>query len=116
MTITPVDSIEIPEKYIAVCADWHGGVDDPLYAVCSTGGLTTGTNRPTRCDSDEKWYLMLWRGLSVNVMRARMFAQTAESEGWDGGADFYILSEFEDWADSVCEDLSKEYGLEDWEV
>ncbi len=116
MTITPVNSIEIPAKYIAACEGWHDGVDDLLYAVSSTGGLTTGTIRPAGCDSDEKWYLTLWRKLYADVTLARINAQIAEDEGWDGGADFYILSEFEDWVDSVCVDLSEEYDLEDWEV
>ena len=115
MTVTPVNSIEIPSEYVEVCDGWYSGSADLLYAICSTGGLTTGTNRPLDCDTDEKWYLTLWRGLSVDVCRAKMSARVAESEGWDGGEDYDTFVYFEDWVDAVCERLAEEYNLTEWE-
>lgn len=113
MTITPVNSIKIPNKYIEACEGWHNSGADLIYAICSTGGLTTGTNRPLDCDTYEKWYLTLWRNLSVDVMHARKAA--ADADIGEGGEDHFILYEFEGWIDATCEQLEKEYGLEDWE-
>ncbi len=115
MTITPINSITIPREYVHACEGWYGGVDDLLYAVCSTGGLRTGTNRPLGCETDEQWYLNLWRNLSVDVTRARVAACIAEVEGYEGGEDHAILCEFEDWVDEICDSLAEEYNLEEWE-
>ena len=124
MTITPINSIEIPRDYIALCEAWHGNIDCLLYAVCSTKGLTTGTHRPTVCDgSDEKWYLHLWRGLSADVGGAVHAAEKGfnieeDGTGSDGerhDADYPALVQFEDWTDCIVERLEREYDLANWE-
>lgn len=123
---TPVDSIMIPERFVAIADRWHSGQGDMLYAVCSTGGLTTGTLRPSSCHSMEQWYLTIWRELSVDIMWARRAAEKACNEYDDsyGYGDFEerdliddceTLREFEDWTDSIVARLAHEYELEDWE-
>ncbi len=110
MTITPINSITIPAEYVDACDGWYSGIGDLLYAVCSTGGLTTGTNRPLGCETDEQWYLTLWRNLSVDIMSARQ--ASAEAAIGEGGEDHIVLGEFEDWVDAICHRLAEEYGLE----
>ena len=112
-SMIPVNSIEIPDRFVAIAAEWHSGQDCMLYAVCSTGGLTIGTHCPIYDSSDEndcerKWYLTIWRDLSVDVGRAR---RAAENGGYD---DADILGEFESWVGDVCLRLADSYGLEDW--
>lgn len=114
MTITPVNSIEIPNKYVEACDGWYSSGADLIYAVCSTGGLTTGTNRPLGCKTDEQWYLTFWRNLSVDVMLARK--ASADADIGEGGEDHSVLCEFEGWIDATCERLAEEYGLEEWEI
>ncbi len=108
MTITPVDSIVIPDRFMRVCANWHNGINCMLYAVSSTGNLTTGTIRPDDCDTDEQWYLTLWNELSVAIGYARRAAIEDKSE------DVGIFDEFEGWVDAICDRLTREYGLDDW--
>jgi hypothetical protein len=86
-----------------------------LYAVSSTGGLTTGTNCPTSCDGcDEKWYLHLWRALSISVSYARRLASKGHN-GPDDIEDWRVLREFEEWIDeTIIPLLEDSYRLEDW--
>jgi hypothetical protein len=107
-TDVPVDSIRIPPRHQRTCADWSGGQDCMLYAVASTGNLTTGTIRPLGCDTPEKWYLQIWRELSADVWRAQKLAI-------DSGADCSDLEELEGYVDVIVEGLEIAYGLEDWE-
>jgi len=118
----PIDSIEIPERFVAICDEWYGGQGDLLYAVSSTGGLTTGSIRPMNDDgeraSDEEWYYGLWAGLSVDVGRARRACQNGLDAGWDSEdidyrATIAVLTDFEDWIDDdVLPRLAASYGLE----
>jgi hypothetical protein len=116
----PVNSIEIPGWIVELCSSWYSGIDCMLYAVSSTGGLTTGTNRPTGCNT-EQWYLHIWREFSVDIGIARRAAfdgYNAEDDGGDGeghDADYPALVRAEEWVESVCGDLEYSYGLEDWE-
>jgi len=109
--ITPVNSIMIPGRFVTVCNNWHNGIGDMLYAVASTGNLTTGTNRPLDCNTDEEWYLMLWRALSNDVDDARQEAQFARETDSDCLSDVAIFEDFRGWVNTVCEELSKEYAL-----
>jgi hypothetical protein len=99
-----------------------------LYAVCSTGGLTTGTicrvrDYEDRDDRNRKWYYSIWCDLSADVMRARRAAEKGynyragddpgDGEGHD--EDYPVLAEFEDWVDSICDDLRCDYDLDDWD-
>jgi hypothetical protein len=114
---TPVNSIEIPRDYIDLCERWYGGMGCNLYAVCSTDGLTTGTRRPPGCDSEEKWYLNIWRGLAADVGIAVCAAKqgcNACDDGGDGAghdADYTALVQFEDWVDCIVSRLEAEYRL-----
>jgi hypothetical protein len=105
-----VNSIEIPCDIQRLCADWHGGMDDMLYAVSSTGGLTMGTIRPEGCDTDEKWYLTIWRELSSDLGHVAVMAFK------DSDVDSYELECAESWADDVCGTLAESYGLENWDA
>ncbi len=121
---TPVDSIEIPDPFVTLCSGWYGGADCLLYAVASTGGLTTGTHRPWACDSDEKWYLTLWRGFSSDIGIAVRTAEKGcnagdggdgdggDGDGGDGDghdADYPELAEFEAWTDGIVERLASDW-------
>lgn len=115
MMTTPVNSIMIPGRFVTVCENWHSGINCKLYAVSSTGNLTTGTRRPSGCNSDEQWYLTIWNELYSDIGYARRAAvMDSESDPACKG-DAIILGEFEDWVDVVCAELSTEYGLDDWE-
>ena len=115
----PIDSIVIPERFVTICADWYGGQGCMLYAVCSTGNLTTGSIRPRNDDgewaSDEEWYYSLWCGLSADVAYARKMAcpsNIARANG-DDDSDYVTLTEFEAWIDDeVLPGLEASYGLE----
>ena len=102
-TKTPVNSIEIPPEYRALCPEWHGGQSCLLYAIASTGGLTLGNRRPIGCDTEEKWYLQLWQELSADITYAMR-------DGF-GHEDYDILVGFEEWSNKIVEQLAKEYDL-----
>jgi hypothetical protein len=114
--MTPINSIAIPDRFVEICEGWYDGMGDMLYAVSSTGALTTGTRCPIDDyndlhDRSRKWYYSLWCDLSVDVGRA---ARSARSMGPDNAFDAEVLGEFEEWVDNVCDLLAEEYGLEDW--
>lgn len=116
--ITPVNSIQIPDEFVEACHGWYSSSTDLLYAVCSTGNLTTGTIRPRGCNTDEKWYLTLWRQLSSDVGYAESCARGmigGFDEDVDYAADAEVFGRFEEWVDAVCDTLCEEYGLENWE-
>jgi hypothetical protein len=113
-----INHIEMPWEYSEICNGWYGGQGCMLYAVCSTGGLTTGTIRPRRDDdgcpmSDEEWYYSLWVELSGDVA----YAARAAEAGHNGDSDIEdaaTLREFEDWIDNtVLPRLEAEYGFDD---
>lgn len=108
-TKTPVNSVKIPPEYVAVCEGWQSSISDLLYAVSSTGGLTLGHRQPVECDTEEQWYLTLWRDLSCDINRA------VDAAGIEHD-DYTMLVAFENWVDEVAERLAIEYGLENWEV
>ena len=119
-TKTPVNSIVIPERFVNLCGQWHGSMGDLLYAVASTGNLTTGDRRPMGCDSEEEWYLVLWERLTNDVGHAAHCAKrghNAADLGGDGSGhdrDYPLLVEFETYADEITKRLSTEYGLDEW--
>ncbi len=119
MTKIPVNSIVIPERFVSLCHDWNGGLEDMLYAVSSTGNLTTGEIRPWRYDSDEEWYYSLWCDLFTSVWIATRAAEkgyNAEDDGGDGDghdADYPTLVEFGKYVDSIVERLENSYGFND---
>lgn len=103
----PINSIEVPRCYHRLCNDWHNGINCMLYAIASTGGVTTGTIRPDGCDgSDEKWYYQLWCELSADVGYARKAACKSGHEDCDE------LMNFEDWVDMQVVRLAQSYGLD----
>jgi len=106
----PVNSIKLPIDIQLLCEGWADNVDCMLRAVSSTGGLTLGSIRPSGCDTDEKWYLAIWREFANDLGYC---ARVAFKHGND---DSYELECAEGWADDVCGALAKSYGLEDWEA
>jgi len=115
-TIIPVDSIKMPVRFQRLCSDFAGGLDCMLRAVSSTGGLTTGTHRPGGCDTDEKWYLHIWRELSSDV-----YCKVREARLYKGSdlavyASRNDLTEFEVWVDCQIGRLEESYGLADWDA
>ena len=114
---TPVNSIVIPARFVHACVGWEGGGDCMLRAVTSTGNLTTGTIEPAGCDGDEeKWYLQIWRELSVDLGRTVRMA-CEESLDDDAAAALNDLGDFETWVDeTVIPRLEEEYGLADWDA
>jgi len=42
----------LPPGTIELATDWHGGQSSTLYAILSTGDLTTGTVRPSTWDEE----------------------------------------------------------------
>jgi hypothetical protein len=67
MPMIPIDSIELPECFMQVCADWAGGPGCLLRDVSTYRGLKIATTRPGGCDSDEKRYLALWRSFAADL-------------------------------------------------
>jgi hypothetical protein len=118
MTITrhiPVNSIATPVSFQRAIVGWTGGTDCMLYAVSSTGGLTIGTRRPRGCDSDEKWYLQIWRELSIDLDRAACAAEKGLN-GPEDADDAFKLREYEAWVDYQIGRLERSYGLADWDI
>jgi hypothetical protein len=120
--MVPIDSIEIPERFVAIASEWYGGSGDLLYAISSTGGLTIGNMCPVRdytdiADRDRKWYYTLWIGLSGDVGYARRLCKNTcdDDDVIDYESDLAVLTDFENWVDGVCLLLANAYGLEDWE-
>jgi hypothetical protein len=122
----PIDSIEIPERFVTIASEWYGGQGDLLYAVCSTGGLTIGTICPVRDytdieDRDRKHYYTIWKDLSIDVGYARRICQDGldaddDNDDIDYESDLAVLTDFEDWIDDVIlPHLAESYGLEDWD-
>jgi hypothetical protein len=69
-----------------------------------------GTIRPVGCDTDEKWYLNIWRGFASDLGYTAMSARKGDDDDADD------LEKWESWVDGKCDDLEEEYGLEDWEA
>ena len=107
--MTAIDSIEIPAEFVALAEQWHSGQGDLLYAVASTGGLTLGNRRPLGCETDEQWYLQLWRELSCVVTVACRAAAKSNDE------QLPALLAFDEFVEQTAERLAEEYGLADWE-
>lgn len=115
-----INHVEIPSRFLRVASGWYCGQDDMLYAVCSSGGLYTGSVRPTDDDghpvSDEQWYFDLWCALSCDVGRAvgtsKMAAAVSSGDERDSLIDEHsALVDFENWVDdTVIPGLEKDYG------
>jgi hypothetical protein len=120
-----IDSVEIPERFVTLASRWYGGQGDMLYAVCSTGGLTTGDRRPVydgRIVSDEVWYWLLWSELVDCIESARescaMLLEHSDRTGGDGydnlDADMQALDEFADFADGIAQAIYEDYDVDCW--
>lgn len=124
---TPVNSITIPPQYVAVASRWYAGINDLLYAVTSTKGLTTGTIRPRFGDdgrraSDEEWYWLLWSDLVDCIDSARDSAaaliERADYNGYEDVEvieDLDVLDSFAKYAKGWADRLESEYSIQwDW--
>jgi len=101
-----VNSIQIPDAYVDLCGSWHGSTSCLLYAIASTGGLTTGTDN--RHDSVQAWYANLFQELSIDIDHVAEIAD--KSEGMETDAE--LLREFGNWVDHVAELLLISYGID----
>lgn len=101
-TKIPVNSIVIPESFVDLCKVWAGGDDCLLYAIASTGNLTTGTLRLGDYYCDEQCYYALWLDFLTNVVSVRKLAG-------EDHADHIDLVKFEWWVDKQCERLNESY-------
>lgn len=106
-TKTAVNSIEIPNEFVSLCQDWHAGQDTMLYAIASTGNLTTGTARPLDCDTDEAWYARLWRNLDIELTATLKGAHRYH----DDDHDVPVLDRFQHYAEQTADRLEQEYAL-----
>lgn len=106
---TLVNSIKIPYHFVELCEQWHGSIHCLMYAVSSTGNLTTGSIRSRGCETTEQWYLTIWRDLAVDV--SRVAAYTNEQEDKDAE----LFRKFEQYVNGIMKQLESEYDLADWE-
>jgi hypothetical protein len=105
----PINSIEIPVCFKAVCAIWGGNMDCSLRRIHITGRLAVCPGSPGRFDSREEWYLALWRKLSRDIEYI--------ADGWRDSADASCmagLNAFRAWTDWQVILLEQSYGLSDW--
>lgn len=112
---TGLADVGMPDEYVALCRHWHGGQDDLMYAVSSTGGLTLGSMVPysdeaDRFMTDQEWHVSLWGSLECDVRRAAQSARTG------GHRDDDTLAQFALYCDEVGTALRTLYGLTDSEV
>lgn len=101
-----IDSIAIPVAFKRLCEGQNGGINCLLYAIASTGGLTTGDYPPRGCDSDEQWYLTIWRNLADDVFHVSL----------EDNDDRRELLEFEFWVNEQVARLEESYGLANWDT
>ncbi len=57
---------ELPEGAWEIAEGWHGGQSSMLYAILSTGDLTTGSIRPSTYDENNELGLPIWRQMTDN--------------------------------------------------
>ena len=126
-----INSIVVPLRFVRLCTDWAGGTDCMLRAVCSTGGLATGTICPVDdyTDNDDKmrkWYFSIWQDLLYDVGYAACAARKAASDYNDcdpideesyqqACEDCWDLEEFQEWVEIQVDRLSESYGLDGWQ-
>ncbi len=103
--IIPIDSIVIPERFVRLCKGREGKTNCTLRDVSFKGNLTTGTHRLIGCDSDEKWYLAIWRDFAASVFHVSL----------EDNDDCRELLEFEFWVNEQVARLEESYGLADWD-
>lgn len=107
---TPVNSIQIPARFLKLCEEWHDGQESMFYAVCSSKNLWLGHNRPTGAKTDEQWYLHLWRALSKESHHLTLFKKQEMVDDGDK------ILEFQVYCQQTVNKLAREYGLEEWEA
>jgi hypothetical protein len=97
VTKIPVNSIEIPARFVEIAKDWHDGQGDMMYAVASTGGVTAR-------DCTEATYLDIWTALAASVSYCVTYGQPREPG-------FVSMLDFETFALDVVARLSESYGI-----
>jgi len=102
----PVDSIRIPCDIQELCEGWADGANCKLH---TTRSLTLGSIRPKCCDTEEKWYLTIWREFANALDYDARLARKSGSE------DYPKLACAKAWVDDICDELAESYGLEDWD-
>ena len=102
-----INSIKIPDEFVDLCEGWHGGQSSMLYAISSTENLTTGSIKPPRAETDEQWYLGLWRELSMEIYRNIKAAREYEP------GDVDALTRFDGFVDGKIAEMEADFGLTD---
>lgn len=108
MNETVINSIEIPADFIEFASGWYDGSSSMLYAIASTGGLTTGSVKPHGCETEEEWYHMLWRDLSLELFH--LIKQLEKGDDING---LELANKFYVFADDIDNKLYAEYGIEE---
>ena len=108
--VTEVNSIQVPERFVELASTWYSGSDSMLYAITSTGNLTTGGIRPNipfeGPMSDEEWYVDLFDNLSCELYHLlKMNSQHVEKHKEE-------LTAFMEWAEEQADILRHEYGID----
>lgn len=113
----PVNSIQVPKEFVDLAGEYYAGQADMLYAVASTGNLTTGTNRPIdngQFDNDrepmtdQQWYLHLFYKLVWSIKDCIQ----AIAENPDIKPDMR-LQDFARWTEARIQELHADYGIDE---
>lgn len=115
---TPVNSIQIPIEFASLASMLYDGQASMLYAVASTGNLTTGSIRPYDHQehdyyTDEQWYVYLWSQLEIELYQIVCMIEEGRIKD-DEDIDANEVVRFHEMVETTEERLRKEYGLEDW--
>jgi hypothetical protein len=105
---TPINSIQIPDEFVQLASEWHGGQDSILYAISSTGNLTLGTTMPCDLNTQEEWYVHLWDELDVELNHLCNMLEKKEFQR----KDIPKLREFQKYAEETADRLRSEYSLD----
>ena len=108
-TKTPINSIQIPDEFLQLASEWHGGQDSILYAIASTGNLTLGTTMPCDLNTQEEWYVHLWDELDVELNH---LCNQLKQRKTDPDFDIPKIGEFQKYAEETAERLRSEYSLD----
>lgn len=94
-----------------LCQNWHGGQSSMMYAVASTGDLTTGSVRPSTYDeyshglpvwrpmTDDEWLAELAYGLEWEARQCLKILETRPDMMAEAGDDIGPLTELAELAE-----------------
>jgi hypothetical protein len=106
---TPINCLTVPEKFVGYAKLWYDGSASMLYAIASTGNLTTGGIRPRhygRALTDQEWYHSLYQDLEMelyHILKKLRYSSVREEKD---------LKEFHQWAIETRDLLAVSYHIE----